>query len=122
MEDFISRLKYLRTFFNLSQPEFAKIINVSRGNVGDWETGRSKPTVPALITISSQFNISIDWLLKGIGSGPGEGQNQGEDRLLENQGHPYLTTLELSLIEMFRKLDPRSQNLVINFVRSQLEK
>ncbi|HHV19800.1 MAG TPA: helix-turn-helix transcriptional regulator [Thermoanaerobacterales bacterium] len=118
MEDFISRLKYLRTFFNLSQPEFAKIINVSRGNVGDWETGRSKPTVPALITISNRFNISIDWLLKGIGSGPG----QTEDRLLEKQDHPYLTTLELSLIDMFRKLDLDSQNLVIDFVRSQLKK
>lgn len=118
MEDFIARLKYLRNYFNLSQPEFAKLINVSRGNVGDWETGRSKPTVPALIAISNRFNISIDWLLKGIGSGPG----QAGDMLLGSQDLTYPTTLETSLIKMFHKLDSDSQNSVIDFVRSQLKK
>lgn len=117
MEDLISRLKYLRTYYNLTQPEFAKIINVSRGNVGDWETGRSKPTVAALSKISDRFNISIDWLLKGIGAGPG----QTDNKVKEKQSQPYLTTLELSLIEMFRKLDSDSQDLVIDYVRSQLK-
>ena len=48
---------------NLTAKEFAFICDLSQGNVTDWKTGRSKPSIEALKKISSAFNVNIDWLL-----------------------------------------------------------
>lgn len=60
-----SRIKALRTAVKISQEELADSINVSRGNVGDWERGRAKPGAEALISLSRYFNVSVDWILTG---------------------------------------------------------
>lgn len=65
MSDIAQRLKTLRDSLGLTQTDFAKIIGFSQGNVGDWERGIKKPTIPALLAISNEFNVSIDWLVKG---------------------------------------------------------
>ena len=59
------RLKQLREKNGLSQAKFANIIEVSPGNVGDWERERAAPGAAALINIAKSFNVSIDWLLTG---------------------------------------------------------
>lgn len=61
----IDRIKQVRKTNSLSQADFAKILGVSQGNIGDWERGRSLPTLPALIKIVDKFNVSADWLLLG---------------------------------------------------------
>ncbi len=47
----------------LTAKEFAYICDLSPGNVTDWKTGRSKPSIEALKKISSAFNVNIEWLL-----------------------------------------------------------
>lgn len=74
-----SRLKYLRAQFKISQAKLAKQITVSSGNVGDWETGKSKPGADALIALSKYFDVSIDWILTGIGRGPKISENSYEE-------------------------------------------
>ncbi len=66
----IDRIVFLRKRAGLSQPKLAEKIGVSKGNVGDWETGRSKPGSDALIMLSKVFDVSIDWILTGEERGP----------------------------------------------------
>lgn len=65
IEDIITRLKQLREKNHLSQKEFGEIIGFSQGNIGDWERGRSLPSIKAIISIVNAFNVTSDWLLLG---------------------------------------------------------
>lgn len=53
----------LRKNKNISQEEFAKILNTSRQAVSKWERNESKPDIDKLISIAKLFNVSIDYLL-----------------------------------------------------------
>lgn len=57
-------LKELRAKKGMTQAQLAKAIGVSPGNVGDWETGKSKPGYTALATLSRIFEVSADYLLE----------------------------------------------------------
>lgn len=57
-------LKELRAKSNLSQAQLAKAVGVSPGNVGDWETGKSKPGYNALAALTRIFEVSADFLLE----------------------------------------------------------
>ena len=50
-------LKELRAKKCMTQAQLAKAIGVSPGNVGDWETGKSKPGYTALATLSRIFEV-----------------------------------------------------------------
>lgn len=62
-----SRIKFLRKKHKLTMSEFANLIEVSAGNVGDWESAKKKtvPSAKALIKIAQEFNVSLDWLMTG---------------------------------------------------------
>ena len=49
---FSDLLKNLRNQKRITQPQLAKAVGVSPGNISDWETGRSKPGYVALATLS----------------------------------------------------------------------
>ncbi len=65
MNNIGNRIKFLRTSYSMNQSVFAKIINISQASLSDLEKGKTKPSVDTLINISEQFNISLDWLIKG---------------------------------------------------------
>lgn len=60
---FCERLKALRLEKNLSQPELAKLINVSNGMISFWENGVNEPTITNLIKLSKLFDVSTDYLV-----------------------------------------------------------
>jgi len=59
----VERIFQLIADNNLTAKEFAFMCNLSAGNVTDWKTGRSKPSIEALQKISYAFNVNITWLL-----------------------------------------------------------
>jgi transcriptional regulator with XRE-family HTH domain len=65
IKNIIARIKQLREKNHLSQKEFGEIIGFSQGNIGDWERGRSLPSIKAIISIVNKFNVTSDWLLLG---------------------------------------------------------
>lgn len=67
MNEINYRIKELRLKHNLTMAKMAAMIGVSPGNISDWENGKKKstPTARALISISKQFNVSLDWLMTG---------------------------------------------------------
>lgn len=54
---FSALLKKLRSEKNLTQGQLAKEVGVSPGNVGDWETGKSKPGYNALASLARIFEV-----------------------------------------------------------------
>lgn len=61
---FSTLLKELRAKRGLTQGQLAKAVGVSPGNVGDWETGKSKPGYNALASLARIFEVSADYLLE----------------------------------------------------------
>ena len=63
MNYFAYNLRILRKEKNLSQPELAKALNVSKGMISFWENEKYEPTASNIIVIAKFFNVSIDDLL-----------------------------------------------------------
>lgn len=61
---FNTLLKELRAQHGLTQGQLAKAAGVSPGNVGDWESGKSKPGYNALASLARIFDVSADYLLE----------------------------------------------------------
>lgn len=57
-------LKELRGKKGVTQGQLAKAIGVSPGNIGDWETGKSKPGYTALAALARFFEVPADHLLE----------------------------------------------------------
>ncbi|HRQ29119.1 MAG TPA: helix-turn-helix domain-containing protein [Saprospiraceae bacterium] len=57
-------IRYLRKKFHVSQQELADAVSVARNTIGDYERGKTEPTIQGLIRIADYFKISVDELLK----------------------------------------------------------
>lgn len=92
------RIKELRTSIELSQKELAENLGVSRGNVGDWESEKSKPGADALLNLSEYFNVTVDWLLSG----------KEPDARISGQGF-NLKPADIELLAKFHQLEDTEQ-------------
>ena len=59
------RLQELRKAKGLSQEQLAETLGVSRQAVSKWESGQSLPEVEKLISLSTLFGTTLDYILKG---------------------------------------------------------
>ena len=60
------RIQTLRKSRGISQEELADKIGVSRQAVSKWESEQSSPDLEKIILLSDYFNVTTDYLLKGI--------------------------------------------------------
>lgn len=63
MYTFSEILKELRTDRNLTQPQLAEAIGVSKGIISWWETGMSEPTASKIVKLAKYFDVTTDYLL-----------------------------------------------------------
>lgn len=139
--DIGSRIKELRKKTNISQATLAKSIDVSSGNVGDWERGRAKPGADALISLMNFFGVSSDWILTGhehilhdkpeveiLTSEEGK-QPAYSDQSKDKTGHQklypatiVLTHEELDIITKYRQLDSRDQEDIRIYINIKYER
>lgn len=54
---------YLRNKVLKTQPEIAKILNVTQSTYSSYENGRTQPNIENIILLSNYFDVSIDELL-----------------------------------------------------------
>ena len=54
----------LRKERQLTQDEFGRLFHVTRQTVSNWENEKSYPDLQILVSMSRQFDISLDTLLK----------------------------------------------------------
>lgn len=92
---FSIRLKELRQKHNLSQKEFAEILNVSTGTVGNWEVGLREPDFKMLIKIADIFKVPCDYILDRYSE---------EDDILKNSIRISVTPIEEEMLSEFRKV------------------
>ena len=109
------RIRFIRTFYKLTQKEFAVIAEVSQGNISEMEKGTFKPSVDTVISVCEYFSLSADWLLMGRGCGPGEQsspagsadqQDNGNNKKIEAVFDPDLKLMIDTLKLLMESGDP----------------
>lgn len=63
MSTFQERFLELRLSKELTQPQLAEILGVSKGAISFWENGVNEPKVTYIIRICKFFGVSADYLL-----------------------------------------------------------
>ena len=63
---FGERLYELRNKNNLSQEELAEVLDVSRQSISEWENDKAYPEMTRLLFMSDYFDVSLDYLMRGI--------------------------------------------------------
>lgn len=121
---FSDLLKSLREQKHISQTQLAKEIEVSAGNISDWETGRSKPGYVALSALARFFEVSADYLLEldlsPVKTGfdlTGYKASHG----LSCDGSP-LEAEEADLVAMYRLLPSHEQEDIFDIVHLKYKK
>ncbi len=66
------RIQHLRKIKGLSQEELADQIGVSRQTISKWESEQSTPDLEKIVLMSDFFEVTTDYLLKGIEPKPTE--------------------------------------------------
>ena len=56
-------IRQLRLSFGINQVEFAKIMNVTKQCVSNWENDNVLPSIDMLIKLADYFHVSTDYLL-----------------------------------------------------------
>ena len=57
------RIREIRLAKKMSQVELARLLNVTKQSVSNWENDNIQPSIDILIKISKIFNVSTDYLL-----------------------------------------------------------
>jgi len=58
-----NRIRKYREDFNLSQEDLAKMINITRPSISNWENGKGEPSSSQLYKLSEIFKTSMDEIL-----------------------------------------------------------
>lgn len=103
MTTFGKRLQDLLLENNMTQKELAGKLNVNRGSVSNWVTDRRFPDQNMLIKISEEFNVTIDFLIKG--------KEEKEDIKEAKE-----------LYRLYSKLEDKDKYLVNSMMKTMLKK
>lgn len=73
------RIQNLRKIRGISQEQLADKIGVSRQAVSKWESEQSTPDIEKVVLLSEFFDVSTDYLLKGIEPSASESKKEKPD-------------------------------------------
>ena len=90
------KIQLCRKKKGLSQEDLANLLNVSRQAVQKWESDAAKPELSKIVEISNVFDVSTDYLLKGIEEKDITTiqNNERNDNLYTKQESPSIKHLE----------------------------
>lgn len=71
-DTFGGRLSRARDASGLSVKDLAWRLGVKIATINAWETDRSQPGSHRLANLSGLLNVSLSWLLHGVGTGPAD--------------------------------------------------
>lgn len=129
MDGFGERLKRLRKERDVTQSQLAEVIGVVPSAIGKYERmPQAFPSVEALVKIADYFEVSIDYLLRGIEVGPSVANNisgtlSNSPFIQANHGgvvingdtNRTLTPEALELIHIYDALGGRERLKLLNF-------
>lgn len=89
------RIQSLRKAKGISQEELADRIGVSRQAVSKWESEQSSPDLEKIILLSDYFEVTTDYLLKGIESKTESGEKRWQDARIYSAGGTWVNVIGL---------------------------
>lgn len=60
-------LKKIRLELKISAQKLADSLNVSRGSIVQYETGKRKPSYEFMESLHNVYNVNLNWLITGKG-------------------------------------------------------
>lgn len=69
---------------DVPQADFGRVYGLSKNTLSNYETDASMPKVSFLAKLSSDFGVSVDWLLFGDDGAPSPALTARENSLLAN--------------------------------------
>lgn len=127
MDGFGERLRRLRKDRDITQGQLAEVIGVVPSAVGKYERiPQSYPSVEALIKIADYFNVSIDYLLKGVQAAPSVEKNLNGQMLNSSfvqanhggvvfNGEQSISPEAMELLHIYEQLSGRERLKLLNF-------
>lgn len=114
--------KILRKNLNMTQREFAEKLGLSQNFIAQIESGSKIPSDRTVSDICRVFHVAESWLR----TGEGEMYDLPEDRtaaivadLLDRNSPTY--DLILNILDRYQQLDPKSQEVIDNFIGDLLK-
>ncbi len=111
LEEFGSRVKAVRKKLAKKQSELAEMLQISRTNISDIETGRHSPGFKFFLKFSSLFNVNLHYLLFGKG-----------EMFIENESDSVGNTNILDNLDNFDDITPDIKRFLEYFFKSNTVK
>lgn len=109
------RIQYLRKNKGISQEELADKIGVSRQAVSKWESEQSTPDIEKVILLSDFFDVTTDYLLKGIEPVPANATEKSDARIFSLVGS-VLNFIGLVTAIMIWKEEQTSNSVAVGLI------
>lgn len=88
--DTINKILLLVEESGLTAKEFAEKVGLGGGNITDWKTGRSKPSIESLQKIAKYTNVQLEWL---TGNSKFKTKSEEKELLLHNLNEKFRNKL-----------------------------
>lgn len=102
------RIRELRAEKGVYQKDLAKLLNLANQTISGYETGRSEPSIEALIQMADYFQCSVDELLGREDYGTGNVVIQGAQ----------LSAFDERLLQVVHMLTLEDQYQVLGFAQA----
>ena len=113
---FAERLKIIRKEKGYTQVSLAEKLEVSKGTVAMWETGKRTPDFETLINLSDLFDVRTDYLL---GKSDDSSSPKLTDEEINQLGRWELENTFADVFKMYLSLDCYGQSAVENLIKSE---
>jgi len=101
------QIKSIRKQHKFTQIQFAKVLNISQGNLSEIESGKLDPSLETVINLCRKFNLDFNGLINNQVS-------EGSTLILDAN--------ETKLIYGFRQLQAEAKEEVIDFIELKLKR
>ena len=113
---FAERLKTIRKQKGYTQVSLAEKLEVSKGTVAMWETGKRTPDFETLINLSDLFDVRTDYLL---GKSDDNSPIKLTDEDIDQLGRWELEDAFTDIIKMYLSLDSFGKSTVESLIKSE---
>jgi transcriptional regulator with XRE-family HTH domain len=118
----IDRIVSLMKSKGLSNAQLASAISVPNNTISEWKSGRIKPNIVMIVEMSELFDVSTDYILKGVSSTEEYNAShinnsavaQGDNAKAIN-GTPTQSDEVNELLRIFSSLDVRKRHELLSF-------
>ena len=111
----MNKIKQLRIENKKTQAQMAAFLSITQAAYSKYECGRAEPTLETLIKLADFFGVTVDYLLGRTDDKLSAPQKEDENK------NAALSSEELKLLEIYRKLSVKNRIHVTAYAQVRLE-